>query len=341
MRQLHWQAIQEQFELIFDPPMSGADKAQLRAAPTCNATIDLASSIVAKETFALAVGISSRDQIVSRTFGISGQVAGAARAIATYAVFGLRGPRIYKLARDFGQALSKVRCNIPPKYLRFDNEIYCIEFPDDLEFDIGDGDFARCAYVGMYTRNDAMIWPSKANGDTGKWVMDITVPLYRENGMLGGNDNVRLYLSADDDLHEVLRVAQGQISLGGRTGMSHELLTYIVNSLLYINSGEPDLRHLRPTPKPRHRDHKKALKLIEAWRHGGGDVFCPMTLVGFDYKKPRVYTAGEGLVVGHWRWQPCGPGRAVVRLTWVREHTRTYNKSDQDIVVAITEPQQP
>jgi hypothetical protein len=48
------------------------------------------------------------------------------------------------------------------------------------------------------------------------------------------------------------------------------------------------------------------------------------TEIGFDAEFLRLIKVKEGSVSGHFRWQPCGEGRLLKKLTWIRPHTRKY-----------------
>lgn len=256
---------------------------------------------------------------------IRAEIEGISAAMAFFRVFGRR-PSIYKIAKEFGEALKEVRCNVPPRYLNFDNRIHCIEFPDGMTFDMADGDHAQCAYVGMYRASEAV--PIICDEISYPLMMYLTVPLWRysETGepFVCGQDNLKLYFeNGDASIEASLEQSIAWVRAEGKTGFSIELLAYIVNCLLYINSGEPDLRHLKPEPKP------KNAKAIKKWRKSpGADLPLPITLVGFDYKKPKEFRVGEAFRRAHKRWQPCGPRRETLKLVWVREHTMHFKKAE-------------
>lgn len=230
-------------------------------------------------------------------------------AMAFFKVFQQTDGQIYQIAEDFGHALLKAETKVLLKYLKFDETIRCLEFPKSLAFDMGDGDSCTCVYVGLFGGTFENR-PCK--------VIEIVCPLVLADGTKRGHDNIRLVITSDgaildatvNDTFEVL-ASKGRI-----TGISREMVAFIIKCLLYLHSGDPDLRHLRPEPKPR---NAKALK---KWRRT--NVEHPVILVGFDYKKPKAYSAGEVFVDTHLRWQPYGPGYSQVKLIWVKEHTRHY-----------------
>lgn len=249
------------------------------------------------------------------------------RAIAMLKLFEQQGCPMFKIANDFGNVLLKADCKVSLDYLPFDNRIRCIEFPDDLSFDMKDGDWGRCAYVACFETSPDVDF--LATNQRYRRRIDITVPLWQpgrdENcdGYLG-EDNIRVFLHPYDTLEVAMKRAHQHI--GRPTGFTNEIIEYVLKCLLYVNSGDPDLREFRPTPKPRGSPRQ-----LRKWRKAARAEICeiPVTLVGFDYKKPREFTAGDVHVDTHLRWQPYGPGREKVRLIWVRAHVRHYGKEER------------
>jgi hypothetical protein len=90
--------------------------------------------------------------------------------------------------------------------------------------------------------------------------------------------------------------------------------------MVYLGSGDPDLREFR-APRPTTQNPKK----LKRWfKEHENKSLVDMTLVGFTWKKPRIYQVGETLVTGHPRWQPWGPGKTKVKLIWIEPHVRHY-----------------
>ena len=91
----------------------------------------------------------------------------------------------------------------------------------------------------------------------------------------------------------------------------------VMNALLYLHSGTPDLREYKvPQASRRIRD--------DHIRRYGKE---PCILVGYDWKKPRL----EHSVRGHWRWQPYGEKLSKVKLIWIDAHNRGV-QVDQDVI---------
>lgn len=92
--------------------------------------------------------------------------------------------------------------------------------------------------------------------------------------------------------------------------------------ILYALSGQPDVRHLRGA-----RDRSSRNKQQKRY---GWYLERDATLVGFDFKKPRVFSKEKTLVRMHPRWQPYkpeGPGTNwKLKLIWIEPHERRFKQ---------------
>lgn len=97
-----------------------------------------------------------------------------------------------------------------------------------------------------------------------------------------------------------------------------EIFPLLVNLMLYINSGNPDLRHMKghsskgvdfTNPSKRKGKLKKYMETS----------FHDSILVGFSFKK-------ETFVNGFFRWQPHGPQNSLRRLQWIDGFPRGKEK---------------
>lgn len=93
----------------------------------------------------------------------------------------------------------------------------------------------------------------------------------------------------------------------------------VLNALLYLHSGNPDLREYQVP--------KAARRIRDDYIRRYGKEVC--ILVGYDWKKPRL----EHSVRGHWRWQPYGEKLSKVKLIWIDAHNRGV-QIDQDIITS-------
>jgi hypothetical protein len=106
--------------------------------------------------------------------------------------------------------------------------------------------------------------------------------------------------------------------------VTKDLILYAVKCAMYIFSSNPDLTDYKPRPTSHEvpRKERDRNRTENAKSHGS----FPLSLVGYSWQKPRSYSVGEIVVTGHWRWQPCGPALAFVKLIWIDDHVRNYNK---------------
>ena len=249
-------------------------------------------------------------------------LAGCLRASAFYYLFRRSEQLVYKIAEIFGDVLSRVDCKIDVKYLPQDQKIRCIELPNNLSMDMKNGDFARCVYVAVSSVNQTSD-NSEVINQTGlrvEYVIDILVPLFRDGEPNPtGNDIITISTCENEDLESALHRAV--INSTSPTGFSLELVSYVLKSLLYINSGDPDLRGYRPQPKPR------SARKYKQWLNQNVSPIA-MTFVGFDYKKPVRNSIGSTWVETFPRWQPYGPKLSKIKLIWVRAHERTFKRGN-------------
>lgn len=109
-----------------------------------------------------------------------------------------------------------------------------------------------------------------------------------------------------------------------------KMFAWLFNALVYLQSGDPDLRELTPhvddkTKGRRERDRARQLNENKAT--------LPVILVGYDWKKPKRFLVDQTSVAGHFRWQPCGEKFSQVKLIWIDEHLRTYKEGRHETSV--------
>jgi hypothetical protein len=114
------------------------------------------------------------------------------------------------------------------------------------------------------------------------------------------------------------------------TKYDHSLLFFIMKCLVYINSGNPDLREMRnpiryksPTSQTAVREHKQF-------------SIPPFNVVGFNWKKERMAHVDSWGVEPFMRFQPYGPGRSQYKYVMVKEHTRSHRKAAIVIDESVT-----
>lgn len=214
--------------------------------------------------------------------------------------FALSNRKTYVLGAEFGEQLSKTGLKLTWEDVSNQEEIFCLELPENLQFQ--DPALGACTSILFYPR--ALTRTKK--------VMSLTMVNKHERTKAKS-----FYLVSEDTTVETL-----QQSLDAIFGVPKDLKQKVVlflNFYLYIQTGNPDLRHVRP---PGIKSIAKSFRnrdLLGASR--------PYTLVGFNFKKPTIYSIDSTQVSGHFRWQPKGPGRSRTELVWVESHERVYNKS--------------
>ena len=247
---------------------------------------------------------------------------GTVRAMSMFAAFEIQGGApIYKIGEEFGAALLKADCKVSANYLPFDNVIRCIELPEKMTFDMQDGDSTSVCYIGSFSPRIGIDYI--IDTEVFHRRIEILVPIYNKDGDNYGHDNIRLFLKDEDTIEQaIVRSFEQFAHCGVRTGFSRGLIEYVLKCLVYIHSGDPDLREFRPTPKP---ESKAKPKHQRRWLRE--NFFpIPITLIGFDYKKPRQMSVDSTWIDTFQRWQPYGPNLSKVKLIWVKPHERHYHK---------------
>lgn len=208
--------------------------------------------------------------------------------------------RIYKMGEAFSRELLKVKIDLPFSLLHTPPESILIEVHPGI---------LPAASGGYYTH--LLVQPKHSSGSATSNFL-----LLGDNGLM---DFVTAAASGSETVQQYINNIVGHGITPGNKDISaiETALTFICNTLLYLKSGEPDLRENRvKKPKGEFRVGNKV--------YGGQTNELSYTMVGFNYKKPPMYTIDETEVSGHFRWQPYGPGKAKVKLIWIDAHTRQY-----------------
>ena len=256
--------------------------------------------------------------------------------VGTISTFKEHGANIYKIARNFGEHLFKINLNIQAKFLP-KKICYCIEFPENIRFEhppffeeeikalkytLPKKTYITCVYV--FSDEDEIVLT-----DDRKIVKYLYyyMPHMDENGKLVSFSSFEHgqinWFSEDENLDEVLERHNKVSTVQAPEGF----LEYMIKCILYINSGDPDLRPYKApaitTNKPKHI--RRFLKQHE------NQSLVDVTLVGYDFKKPKLYKVDETWVETFPRWQPYGPGRGKIKLIWVAPHSRHYKLTAKEV----------
>lgn len=233
------------------------------------------------------------------------------------------GKKNYRIAKDFSEALVDASLDISCKYIPKQNKSYNIQFHKDVVLPsiFGEKDITyRNCYVSI---EDCDTEYERKKGYLKRIILCFPVYLYGTD-YHSTYDYVSLVFKEEDQtVMEALvdcsrKVKDRLINDGGRS-----IIKYITNVILYINSGDPDLRELRKPKIPsvtknpkkfeKKNKHKTLLDIIE---------------VGFNYMKGIKYSVEDSVTRGHFRWQPYGTGRSQIYLKWIDSYTRNFNNQE-------------
>jgi len=227
---------------------------------------------------------------------------------------------IYSVAKNFFDRVKTLRKDIPPHYINLNDEIIYLLLKDSQ--------FSG-AYVHSFDFSDA--YDLEKPEDSDKAFVGIKIILTNKAYSLSRNPTF-IFATADKlfniDKVKVLKSTNlmGEqsnsllIHSGDNPEKYYDLLMGIINTVLYINSKDPDIENLKPV----NHYNRKALASIPQARRAN---LCtmPVKLLGWSFYGNN-YNVDSTTVQQHLRWQPCGLNRSEVKLIWVKEHTRNYSK---------------
>lgn len=231
---------------------------------------------------------------------------------------------IYSVGKEFFNLVAGLKRNIPFKYIGDESRpIYIKTPPLTIQGTIYNGAYVFTNMVQDIGYAIVIITPRKNYTVMGCRAVLITNP----SGVCNLGE---IYKSKDSETNifsDMLLTPKDSIESQAiwekeRQSFNH-WLTGVVNTAVYVNSQDPEIDQLKPL---RNYTRKQQVNLgnIKA------SNLCTLliNLVNWEYYTGRQYTCGEVGVASHMRWQPCGKERSEVKLIWVKEHTRNYNKSE-------------
>lgn len=239
--------------------------------------------------------------------------------IYTYTTYIRDGKKNYRISKDFSKALADASLDISCKYIPKKNISYNIQFHKDiiLKSIFGEDNIAyRNCYVAI---EDCTSEYDKKKGYL-KRVM-LVFPIYQD-----GTEYISTYdyinLVFEDDNQKVSEAIQNSANLLDSQKLTQDgrgVIKYITNIVLYLNSGDPDLRELK---KPNIPKLTKNIKKFE--KKNKHKPLLDVIEVGYNYMKGINYSVSGTVVRGHFRWQPYGSNREQVKLIWIEEHPRNF-----------------
>jgi len=210
---------------------------------------------------------------------------------------------VYQIADKFGRHLAKTTIKIPTEYLDVTTPIL-FQFP--LSFKISKTQYVKNAIC------------SSASDPNGKPGILIIAPIYND-GMWDGNFVECIWYVKDNKVIEDIPSEFKNLTSDHSTVDLKEFLLYCLKCIMYIHSAEPELKTV-PAAKCTKKNPSKLRKFYKD--------NCPYNIINVGYAFHGVtYNVDEVTVTGHFRLQPCGVGRTEVKLIWIDEHLRHYNKS--------------
>jgi len=217
----------------------------------------------------------------------------------------------YQMGADFSEDLARCKINVPSNSLPREEATYYIQLPKNMRFKNKDGTYIEDAYV--------MVTPDAVNREQ-RHVYILCPDRDAKGDILFTNSYAQYNLDSVDDLDAYMRLI---IADNKDEAMSLDAVSFFIKCLLYLQTGDPDLRTAKAPEIP---ETKKEKKRRHFFRDAADISLLDVMLVGYDHMKKRVYHVDGTTVCGHFRKQPCGPGRTKVVIIWIDEHERTYNK---------------
>lgn len=221
-----------------------------------------------------------------------------------------KGHEVFVLGQEFSDVLKNIKLNIESKYIPVDEKIINIELPFYLKID--DTQYTKSIFMNVTSGKDILC------ADRDLLTPQKILRIY----CMHDSRSVYLYdvfTLAFKDENETIEDCINNHQLYGKN--SPEVIKYIMNAYLYIHSGQPDLREWKPTIIKT----KKQKKIRRLEKENLASI--PVTLVGFDYKKQKIYSVESSETQGHFRWQPYGEKRDKIKLIWIDNYTRHFNNT--------------
>jgi len=227
----------------------------------------------------------------------------------------------YHICHDFCEALRSLRDREINKEFMPDSFEGYISFPSDLKWQKFKNIFGAYVYIGKSDESTPFM-PE----NYGKRVFWCTIFCEAEEGIY--TNALNFYF---DDIKHIHEVPEAYTSNGwpkddftaDRTAAGN----LILNTILYLNSQDPELLALKPSwnaPVSKQRSHTVNGHLNQCT--------LPVIAINWDYKKIYRYEEHESFVDTHLAWRRCGPNFSQLRLTWIKEHTRKYQKKTEEVI---------
>jgi len=251
---------------------------------------------------------------------------------------------VYRMGRELTECLIDDKPSIPFEILLGPDLIFMIELPEDLAVDAGESGkmfeaiFSRRS-LKSYTEFFGIQHPHLKNLRDGdiqnhETTTVLLLAVFERStfperyGDLTGVMTREVFrdvsVSNQDPFMSAALTEIGIKSFHESSGKLNELAMLFWRCAAYILSGEPDIRHYRPEKLPENLPRKERDRWVN--EHKNQSVIDAQ-LVGFDWKKPKIFSVDEVPVRAFWRWQPHGPGRTLRKWIFIRETIRRFKKN--------------
>jgi len=229
---------------------------------------------------------------------------------------------VYHIAENFGAHLNKTPIDIPTSLLP--NKVgkpYLLEFPDSVKFKDGKNSWrhvivsfgvSQDGTLPMFIEDPEEIRRIEESSDKPR-TLQIVAPDF---DLEGRNTEIASVMCMELLPGESISASIDHfIANYDLVLFPREMLHFIAKCLLYIESGDPDLKMVRPDIKTTNPKKLRA--------YAKKECLVDHMVVGYGFHG-REYRVAEGPRVGHFRWQRFGPGMQQVKLIWINETTVRY-----------------
>lgn len=232
-------------------------------------------------------------------------------------------PKNFYVGKDFLEAIYQVRSEVPIDLLP-EKFFGYFAFPPKTIFD-QEGDEVLGGFVYVGPANETSINTENKEQNKVMWCSWHYPPKqeFIEKGSWGCQTGG--ILAAIDEHATVKETLDASKHIrGGEFG--NQIVLLFANLVLYITKADPDLLPLKSVDFYSHRERKELEQ-----KHGvANECGIPLTLVSWNYNKPKTYHVDETTVRGFFRWQRHGPGLSLLKFIWIDEHVRRFRNESKE-----------
>jgi hypothetical protein len=207
--------------------------------------------------------------------------------------------QIYRIAHEFGHHLLKTNLDVSPEVLPKPKTIqsHLIEFPMDFRHKKYPDQLASAVIVTLTPQDEGSVL--------------ITVLKRDDNTQSHGFTSFFAHIGSPGKTFADI------LDSSDMDGFSFDksIIEMALKSVLYIHSGEPDLERMAASRPGRGKRGGRVNT-----NHSPFEVVN----VGYRYNKTIFFSKDHTMVSGHFRWQPYGPEKKLVKLIWIEEHVRKF-----------------